>query len=208
MSDPSATRVIKLGGSLLDLPDLAGQLKAWLARQPLARNLIVTGGGRFVDELRRLDRLHHPSQESCHWLAIRAMSLTANLLHALAPDWPIITRLDGLAGAPGRTAILDPWDFLHAEESSPVGQPLPHSWDVTSDSIAARVARRIDAVELVLLKSSLPPQPCDRRQAAELGCVDPYFPQESHNLPVRCADFRHPHCSELWLPSEPGERGA
>lgn len=195
-------RVIKLGGSLLDLPDLAARLRAWVAGQPPARNLILVGGGRFVDELRRLDALHGVGNESAHWLALRAMSLTARLLHALLPDWPLITRTEEACGTVaamqtnGSAAILDPCDFLAAEDAPAAA--LPHSWKVTSDSIAAHLARQWSG-ELVLLKSCLPPAASTAEQAASVGYVDAYFPQAARELSVRCVDFRDPECRQRAL---------
>jgi aspartokinase-like uncharacterized kinase len=199
VSDPLSSRVVKLGGSLLELPDLVGRLRGWLERQPPAADLVIAGGGQFVDELRALDRLHHLGEEACHGLAIRAMSLTARLLQALVPEWPLITRLDELSGGCVTPAILDPGDFLEAEERSTAGPPLPHSWEVTSDSIAARVACRAGAAELVLLKSSLPPEHSDTDLAATVGYVDACFPQASRGLRVRCVDLRDPACPQRWL---------
>ncbi len=83
-----------------------------------------------------------------------------------------------MAGFPPspRTAIslrttLDPSD------------PLPASWDVTSDTIAARVALDLKACELILIKSAPLPPGTDRRAAARLGLVDPVFPAFSRGLP-------------------------
>ena len=42
--------------------------------------------------------------------------------------------------------VLAPYRWLREAD------PLPHSWDVTSDSIAAWVARQVGACELVLVK--------------------------------------------------------
>jgi aspartokinase-like uncharacterized kinase len=197
VSHSAVPRVVKLGGSLLDLPELAGRLRGWIAEQPPARNLIIVGGGQFAEALRALDRVHHLGDEACHGLAVGAMSLTARLLHAVVPDWPLITWPGELARA-GPPAIFDVADFLAADERSTDRPPLPHSWDVTSDSIAARVAWRVAATELVLLKSSLPPENSDTAAAASPGYVDAHFPQAAAGLRVRCVDLRDASCPERW----------
>ena len=51
--------------------------------------------------------------------------------------------------------------------------PLPHSWDVTSDSIAAWIAGQLGARQLILVK----PPGVDRPERA----VDSYF---AHALPT------------------------
>jgi aspartokinase-like uncharacterized kinase len=194
-------RVINVGGSLFDLPDLPQRLRGWLARQTPAQNVFIAGGGRFVDELRAFDKLHHLGDEACHWLAIRAMSVTAQLLHALVPEWPLVMRWQELADVGGSiergaTAILDPLEFLRTDETN--DDPLPHSWNVTSDSIAAHLANRVrqagPPAELVLLKSRSPPDGCDAAQAAACGYVDAHFPVEAHGLIVACIDLRDPAC--------------
>ena len=98
----------------------------------------------------------------------------------------------------GRPAILDPWLYLQAEDASP-DEPSPRSWDVTSDSIAAQLARRLGAVELVLLKSGLPPRGSDVRDATAAGYVDAHFPQASRAVRVRCVDLRTVECPERRL---------
>ncbi len=45
-----------------------------------------------------------------------------------------------------RLPVLAPYRWLRARD------PLPHSWDVTSDSIAAWVAAELEARRLVLVK--------------------------------------------------------
>jgi hypothetical protein len=59
---------------------------------------------------------------------------------------------------------------------------LPQTWATTSDSIAARVADRWSATELVLLKSAPLAGNMSREQAAKLGIVDSFFPSASRQL--------------------------
>ncbi len=78
-------RVVKLGGSLLELDDLAARLETWFASQPPAANVLVVGGGRFVDLLREWDARRPVAAEAIHWLAVRAMGLTAALVGEMLP---------------------------------------------------------------------------------------------------------------------------
>ena len=72
------------------------------------------------------------------------------------------------------TPILDCYAFFRAMgERETI---LPQSWDVTSDSIAAYVARRAGARRLILLKSTDDPAPGDWEQASRRGFVDRHFP--------------------------------
>ena len=93
--------------------------------------------------------------------------------------WPPAAAL-----ATRRLPILAPAEWLRAAD------PLPHSWDVTSDSIAAWVAGQVFARQLVLLKSvDLLVQGADRTAPgfragrdelavlARKGIVDAYLPR-------------------------------
>jgi aspartokinase-like uncharacterized kinase len=72
--------------------------------------------------------------------------------------------------------VLDPRDFLHHVEPTAPQSLLPHSWDVTSDSIAAIIACSLAADELVLLKSGDCPAERSPKALAAAGYVDRYFP--------------------------------
>jgi hypothetical protein len=182
-------RIVKLGGSLLDLADLAGVVRGWLARQPAAFNVVLVGGGRLAGAVRDYDRLHGLSDSQAHWLAIRAMELNGRLLAALLPEAVWLDSLQHAADVGGGLAILDPYRFLREDEWSP--SPLPAGWQVTSDSIAARAAEHSRAGELVLLKSALPPDPATMAAAAAAGYVDGMFPDASRHVPrTRCVNLR------------------
>ncbi len=181
--------VVKVGGSLLSWPGLRDGLSAdWQARR--ARRLVViVGGGGAVDLVRDLDRIHGLGEERSHHLALRALDLTARLLAGLMPGLEVVERPDELASVwdAGRIPILSPRRFLEADDDRP--DPLPHTWDATTDSIAARVADHLGAVELVLLKSAPLPPGTDRASAARLGLVDPLFSFVARRL--GCVTYRN-----------------
>jgi len=85
-----------------------------------------------------------------------------------------------LAQAKGRPAVLCVVCFMKGLEAQPTR--LPHSWDVTSDSIAAAAAVAWEAEELILLKSCDLPTPTGLANLAEQGQVDPYFPVAARGL--------------------------
>ena len=184
-------RIVKLGGSLLDLRDLAVRLRRWLAAQPPLPTLLLVGGGRLADVVRDYDRLHHLGDEAAHWLAVQTMSLNAALLAALLPEAELRSSLDASPPGHGGPLVFDPYDFLRREEPHVPGEPLGRDWGVTSDSIAARLASVCRADELVLLKSAGPPASGDVLAAAAEGYVDASFAHTSRGLPrIRCVDFR------------------
>jgi aspartokinase-like uncharacterized kinase len=60
--------------------------------------------------------------------------------------------------------------------------PMPLSWDVTSDTIAAWIAGELPGRSVVVVKSAPLPHGATRDDAARLQLVDPYFPLISSAL--------------------------
>jgi aspartokinase-like uncharacterized kinase len=124
--------VVKLGGSLYNqVPDL---VPAFLVSgRPL---FIVPGGGIFADVVRKT----RVDDDSSHWMAVAAMDQYG---------WFIASqgiRATALLKVPDKPVVFLPYGSMQKHD------PLPHSWDVTSDSIAAWVAD-ILGLDLLLLKS-------------------------------------------------------
>jgi aspartokinase-like uncharacterized kinase len=188
-SAPAA--VIKIGGSLFDLPDLGQRLQAWLAGQATRTLLLVPGGGPVAEVVRQYDRLYGLGEERAHWLALRSLALNARLLCFLLPQTVVVPHIRSLATLwrRGKIPVLDLYSFARADEGQPGA--LPHCWNVTSDSLAARVARVAGARELLLLKSTSLPAGMDWTEAGKRGLVDTYFAEVAENsLTVRFINFR------------------
>lgn len=166
--------VVKVGGSLFDLPDFFTRLNKWMDRRGLPI-LIVAGGGNRVDQIRRLDVEAELGEESSHWLALQIVAENANWLAKHLPRGEIVNEIGQAIETwkRGGQSVLDGLAFCRADESSP--NALPHCWGATSDSLAARVASAWNATDVVLLKSSPPPVAVD--DWTELGYVDEYFVQ-------------------------------
>jgi aspartokinase-like uncharacterized kinase len=195
------SRIVRLGGSLLEDPQVRDRLRAWLALQPPAPTVLIVGGGPWVEAIRTAFARHALTEEAAHWLSVRAMGLTARLALELWPEATLLTELTEARawrrlGAP---AVFDVQKLLEADaaSSAPV---LPQNWSVTSDSIAALVAQMLGARELVLLKSALPAPACGIAEAAQQGYVDAYFPLAAAPLPVvRCVNLREGGFAECVL---------
>jgi aspartokinase-like uncharacterized kinase len=187
--------VIKVGGSLFDLPDLGPRLRAWLAGLRAAAVLLVPGGGPTADAVRAFDRRHALGEEASHWLALRALTVNAHFLQALLPGAAVVPQ-PCERGAP---AVLDPWAFARDDEGRP--GCLPHCWEVTSDSVAARAAVVARARRLVLLKSVTIPEGLGWDEAGRCGLVDGWFGrvlgQASEPLAVCAVNFRHPSVAQM-----------
>lgn len=178
----SSLIVVKVGGSLYDLPDLGARLRAFLHEQCAGASVIlVPGGGPIVDALRRLDRLHMLGEETSHWLALRALTVNAHFLAALLPSARIVGEAD--EGNRHELAILDVHAFARADENR--SGHLPHCWAVTSDAFAARAAVVFAAAALILLKSTTIPSGIDWREAGRCGWVDEWFAEVLRTAPAK-----------------------
>ena len=169
--------VYKLGGSLLSCVDLAARLRAVFQQRPGDRSLIVVGGGAAADVVRDWSRIHALPEAAAHWLALRSMSLNRVLVRYLLPESREVSSreaAESLWCEGNRPLLLDVETCLR-EADSRDRSPLPHCWDVTSDSIAAWIASRWDADELVLLKSTSLPTDLTLDEATRLELVDPFF---------------------------------
>jgi 5-(aminomethyl)-3-furanmethanol phosphate kinase len=153
--------VVKVGGGLAAVPGALEKVcSALAAAARLHPIVIVPGGGPFADAVRQFDRRVGLSAEAAHWMAVLAMDQYAEVLASRIPQAVLLDdagRIRELLGR-GLPIVLAPSRWMRAADA------LPHSWDVTSDSIAAFVAGALGADRLVLIK------PADVHHA-----VDPYF---------------------------------
>ncbi len=174
--------VIKIGGSLFDRPEFGPRLRNWLDVNAPPETILVPGGGRLADLVRSLDHIHGLGDEVAHRMALHAMTINAHLLAALLSGSCIIDGPDiaELLWEQNRRPILDALAFCESDEAF----ALPHSWDVTSDSVAARLAIVSGATELILLKSASPPAG-DVAAWAECGYVDAWLPNVLANTDVQ-----------------------
>lgn len=124
--------VVKMGGSLYNrVPDLVPVFLA--SERPV---FIVPGGGIFADAVRK----NQVDNNSAHWMAVAAMDQYGWLIASQG------IRTTALLQVPDKPVVFLPYCSMQKHD------PLPHSWDVTSDSIAAWVADML-GLDLLILKS-------------------------------------------------------
>lgn len=168
--------VLKIGGSILSLPRWPELLDALVAEMGDRGLAIVVGGGAMVEGLRGIDAAAPQPAQVMHELAIDAMHLLASLVSRVI-GLPMRSEPQGEADA----CVIDvPLWLLDGPRSA----DLPAGWEVTSDSIAARIAGEYGA-DLVLAKSVPPPEALLGKgldSLAQSGWVDRYFPTAAADL--------------------------
>jgi aspartokinase-like uncharacterized kinase len=184
--------VVKIGGSLLGSPEL----ERWLdvaAKYGDGKVIIVPGGGIFADAVREAQKLFKISDTCAHRLAVLAMDqfglLLANMNPALATartECEIDERTwqhRGIVWLPSHMVLAD--------------DSIPHSWDVTSDSLAAWLADKLGAQHLVLVKSDKPSEKVlSLKTITDDGLVDQVFgdfalDKAFSSWIIRKTDFTH-----------------
>jgi aspartokinase-like uncharacterized kinase len=192
--------VIKIGGSLAEDPE---QLKTLcLKLSELAKTyalIVVPGGGRFADAVRELDQRFNLSSAVSHRMAILGMDQFGLLLCQIIPDSCATYLLDDAKQLSeiGVVPVFLPSRLMFKED------PLENSWDVTSDSIAAYVAKKTRAKKLILATdvdgvfTSDPKTRSDAKLIEQLSVekllglkqrtsVDRYLPKLLSQSPIDC----------------------
>jgi aspartokinase-like uncharacterized kinase len=150
--------VIKIGGALATVPRALARVAVAVSAASRQHQLVVVpGGGPFAEAVRSYQASFGLSHDAAHWMAILGMDQYAYVLadqleNAVVVEEPgaVLTTL-----AQGRVAILAPFRWMHSADV------LPHSWAVTSDSIAAYIAGALGALRLVLIKATTEGSPVD-----------------------------------------------
>lgn len=129
---PMRFYVVKIGGSLIGCAkDIVRRL--FLLSENGYGFLLVPGGGPMADLVRTLYKSGLVSDEAAHWMAVLAMEEYAYLL----ADGTGAELVDDPCPSQD-VRILRPYRYLLNNDSG-----LEHSWDYTSDAIAALVACRL-----------------------------------------------------------------
>lgn len=180
--------VLKIGGSLLrEAPELLDRLIAEFGsgdeksagsvnkrgKIPFSV-LIVPGGGLFANAVRAADEKYSLGTDAAHWMAVLGMEQYAFYLQEKSRA----AATDSITDIPEGVSILFPYRLLKTED------PLPHTWEVTSDTIAAWVAQQIGArfVKVTDVNGIFKEGKFIREISADsfegncTGCIDPALP--------------------------------
>lgn len=170
--------VVKLGGSLYQ----STELKHWLTSlESLAKQhsiVIVPGGGPFADNVRNAQAIYHFDESAAHHMALLAMAQFGLLLSGLSPTCQCFRYQDFRHESNGLSVWL-PDESLLSE------QDIPHSWDISSDSLSLWLASKLKAERLILVKSCAIPDKFTLSSLSQQAIIDQGFEQLYQSLPVK-----------------------
>lgn len=149
------------------------------------RLLVVPGGGRFADVVREVDAELSLRPEASHLMALMCMNVYGLLLASLIPGARTIERL---SEAKDGSAVILPYREARRDPG------LIVSWEVTGDAVAARLAERLRAERLILVKDvdglfSSDGRLVEEIRASELkgwSCIDPVAPAIISRAKIPC----------------------
>jgi dihydroneopterin aldolase len=182
-ADRLSPLVVKFGGSLCAAP-VRGQWISVLRGLPWPV-VIVPGGGPFADAVRAAQPKVGFDDTTGHAMAVLAMEQYALALAALhSLDLAATPEEITLTHASGRPALWRPAAMVAAAHD------IEPAWRVTSDSLSAWLARRLDAHALLLIKSVDVDAGATLADLVDAQVVDSAFPAYVGTTPVFVAGPR------------------
>jgi 5-(aminomethyl)-3-furanmethanol phosphate kinase len=171
MGNGPGITVVKLGGSYAGSAELKGWLDTLAACAGHA--VLVPGGGPFADAVRDAQRSMGFDDRAAHHMALIAMEQYGCALANLGRRLARAASLAAIRRALGerRVPVWSPTRMVLAAAD------VPCSWDVTADSLAAWLAGRLRAKQILLVKQRKPAgTSIAARDLVARGIVDPRFP--------------------------------
>jgi aspartokinase-like uncharacterized kinase len=161
--------VIKLGGSLAETGTLLHCLDTIDRRYQNTAVVIVPGGGGFAEQVRLAQHHWQFDDKTAHHMAVLAMQQMALLLKGLKNQFTIAHSIVEIQKYGQRISIWSP-DITELDNAG-----IKASWDITSDSLAAWLAHKLTATELILIKSAAINPALSLSELAGLNIVDKAF---------------------------------
>ncbi len=140
-----APTVVKLGGSHAFSAHLAG----WVAAIAGCAGdvVVVPGGGPFADAVRDAQPRIGFGNDAAHHMALLAMEQYGCALASLNGAFVLADSLAAIQHAREATKVP-----VWMPSRMALAEDIPASWDITSDSLAAWLAGRLGARQLLLVK--------------------------------------------------------
>ena len=206
--------VLKLSGHLINYKEVIKEtLRELRSLTNIAKFVVIPGGSVFADFVRELQGRVGFNDDAAHWLAIKAMEMYGTYILSLDESGLFVETYNLLetynALDNGKIPILMPYKVVRTVNE------LPHSWDVTSDSIAVYIASLLKANTVILAKpldSVLYPRDnlVKRMTITELhklskDIIDPYTPELLYRVktPLIIYNMLKPHLLRHIVNEEP-----
>jgi aspartokinase-like uncharacterized kinase len=164
--------VIKLGGSLAAANSLLDCLNRLERNYQGKAVVIVPGGGVFAEQVRMAQQHWQFDDHSAHAMALLAMQQMAWLMKGLKADFVLAHSVNAIQQQRGQKILI--WS-PELDELTQAG--IPATWDITSDSLAAWLAKTLAADELIIVKSAAIDCTLSLAQLADYGIIDKAFCQ-------------------------------
>ncbi|MHA2035098.1 MAG: amino acid kinase family protein [Promethearchaeota archaeon] len=142
--------IFKIGGKILenleDLNSTVSQLTQLFKNGHIKKIVLIPGGGTLANFIRQVYSELQLTEELGHWMGIISMNYNGIELGKKFPGLNVIEDINILKKLNKTLCIFLPYRFLKETDI------LPHSWDVTSDSISLYLAKELDLSHCFLIK--------------------------------------------------------
>lgn len=146
----SEKAIFKIGGTVLENPiylkNTFTQLHKLVEENFIKAIIVIPGGGSYANFVREIDQELSIGDAIAHWMAIYTMNYNGYIIRQKYPSIILTENIDELKTADRAFSLFLPFKYLKKHD------PLPHSWDVTSDSITLYIAHKLDLRECFLVK--------------------------------------------------------
>lgn len=176
--------VLKIGGSFINKQNLENLKKITKEIQKINDHklIIVTGGGKAANFVRNYDNEVRLKVNSSHFAAMAAMELNSYLISNFFDDFSFFSTDFEFQKKINIFLVLNYYRKF---------DPLPYSWNVSSDSIALEFSQRLKADKLVLVKQRIIKNSLkiETQYAASDRLIDNYFPKLYQNQNTNLHSF-------------------
>ncbi|MFW9971874.1 MAG: hypothetical protein ACFFDF_16925 [Candidatus Odinarchaeota archaeon] len=142
--------VFKIGGKILEdfenMQSTISQLKQLYDENVIDKIVVIPGGGSFANFIRKIYCELKFTEEIAHWMGIISMNYNGLELSKKFPNLEVVENYNRLKEISKIFCIFLPYEFIRENDK------LPHSWDVTSDSISLFIAKELGLNECYLIK--------------------------------------------------------
>jgi len=142
--------IFKIGGKILenfeDLDSTISQLTQLYDKGRIKRIILIPGGGALANFIRNAYSELSFTEELAHWMSIISMNYNGIELGKKFPKFDVVEDINSLKKKDQSLCIFLPYRFLKEFDT------LPHSWDVTSDSITLFLAKELEIPHCFLIK--------------------------------------------------------